>query len=358
MASVAAVAACVIGLLTAGVTPGAAAPGAREAGLSLARQVGQLIIATYPASVPPPSILAAVRAGRVGAIILMGANTDDSVAVTRRATDALQRAATAGGNPKLLIMTDQEGGEVKRLPGPPTYAADQMGSPALAGAQGYATALMLRRAGVNVDLAPVADVQRVDGFMAKQQRTFGTSPAGVAAAACAFARGLVRGGVGYTLKHFPGLGDALTSTDTGPVTVPESASEVEADDAAYRSCGRGRLAVVMVSSASYPSLTGDLPAVMAPSIYTKLMPKERIDALTISDALQTPAITRWPDAAGRAVAAGLDMAMYAGTEAGAFKGYATLLADARQGRLGRSRIAAAAAKVLALKQALGLTAAA
>jgi beta-N-acetylhexosaminidase len=229
-----------------------------------------------------------------------------------------------------------------------------MDNPSLAGSQGYATALMLRKAGVNVDLAPVADVTGVDGFMTTEQRTFGSSSPAVARAACAFARGLVKGGVAYTLKHFPGLGDAMKSTDLVPVAIDEPAAEVEAGDAAYRSCGSGPLALVMVSSASYTHLTGDLPAVMTPSIYSKVMVQDGISALTVSDALDSGAIKPWPSAARRSIAAGLDMAMYPNSEAGALDTYSKLLADVRTGRLSPGRVRAAAMRVLALKRALGL----
>jgi len=329
-------------------------PGPSAPPKSVDRQVGQLITATYSGTVPPPSILSAVRAGKVGAIILMGDNTGGSVTVTRRATRSLQQAARAGGNPGLLIMTDQEGGEVKRLNGPPAYAAAQMGDPALAERQGYATAQLLRRAGINLDLAPVADVTVVNGFMTTEKRTFGNRSAAVASAACAFASGLARGGVAYTLKHFPGLGDAIPSTDVRPVAISEPAAQIDADDAAYRRCGHGRLAVVMVSSASYTQLTGRLPAVLSPVTYQRLLPGDGVSALTISDTLQSGAIQPWPGAARRAIAAGLDVVMYPGTESGALTAYRQLLSAVHEGRLSRARVAAAAARVLALKRALGL----
>jgi beta-N-acetylhexosaminidase len=323
--------------------------------LALGKAVGQLIIATYNGTTPPASILSAVRAGKVGAIILMGDNTGDRVAVTRRATNALQRAARLGHNPGLLIMTDQEGGEVKRLPdGPPAYAAAQMSNPQRAGYQGYQTGELLKRAGVNVDLAPVADVSVIDGFMTQERRTFGSSPAVVARAACAFAAGLKRAGVAYTLKHFPGLGDAEQSTDNVPVDVEQSAAGIHADDAAYRSCGHGPLAVVMVSSASYKHLTGRLPAVMSPVIYRTVLPEDGVSALTISDSFQSGAIAQWSHPARRALAAGLDMVMYPGEESAALSAYPALVADVNSGALSRARVTAAADVVLALKRALGL----
>ena len=221
-------------------------------GLSLAKALGQLVVARFAGPTPTSSILAAVRSGQVGGIILFADNTGRGVAATGALVSRLQSAARAGGNPRLLIMADQEGGLVKRLPGPPDVSASQMHSPAVAAQQGAATAQLLSSAGINVDLAPVADVSRVNGFMTQEHRTFGSDPAVVAHAACAFAAALSAGGVAYTLKHFPGLGDAYSSTDSGPVAVTASQSQLYADEAAYRSCGAGSRALVMVGSASYP----------------------------------------------------------------------------------------------------------
>jgi beta-N-acetylhexosaminidase len=301
-------------------------------------------------------MLSAVRAGRVGAIILMGDDTTGGVSGTRAAVDRLQAAARAGHNPGLLVMTDQEGGEVARLPGPPDGSAAQMGGTSSASVyeQGVLTARMLRAAGVNVDLAPVADVTRIDGFMTREQRTFGSNPIAVAAHACAFARGLASQGVGYTLKDFPGLGDALHTTDAQPVRIDEPAPEIRADDAAYRDCGHGPLASVMVSSASYTHLTGDTPAFESPLIYRRVMRSDGISALTISDSLESGATDVLRAPARTAINAGLDMVMYPGLQSASARAYAALLAAARAGTLSTGRVYAAAARVLRLKRNLHL----
>lgn len=323
-------------------------------GLSLPKAIGQLIISTYAGTTPPAQMLDAVRAGETGGVILMGDNTAGGVSSTRAAVNMLQAAARAGRNSRLLIMTDQEGGEVKRLPGPPEYSAAQMGDPALASAQGRVTGQLLRTAGVNLDLAPVADVTRVDGFMTEEHRTFGSSPADVANAACAFAGGLERERVGFTLKHFPGLGDAVASTDNEPVSVSEPASEITADDAAYRKCGGDSLASVMISSASYSHLTGSTPAVLDPRIYHHLLPNDGVRGLTMSDSFESGAIDPLQFPARIAINAGLDMVMYPGTETASAYAYSALLHDAEHGSLSVSRVYAAAHDVLAYKQTLNL----
>jgi beta-N-acetylhexosaminidase len=301
-------------------------------------------------------MLADIRAGMFGSVILMGDNTAGGLAATESAIRELQQASRQGGNPGLLIMTDQEGGQVRRLPGPPNDPASGMSDPGVAYQQGTATGAFLKQAGVNVDLAPVADVPRIDGFMAQEQRTFGSvgaRPRAVAAATCAFARGVASQGIAYTLKHFPGLGDAVQSTDNVPVSINEPYRQLERDDTAYAECGRSPLALVMVSSASYPALTGTVPAVLSPRIYG-ILANEGAGAVTISDSFESGAIHRLAAPARTAVNAGLDMVMYPGYQSAAELGYRVLLRDAETGSLNTFNVRAADDRIRALKSRLGL----
>jgi beta-N-acetylhexosaminidase len=323
--------------------------------ITLAKAVGQLLVWPFSGTSIPQSLLSAVRQGEVGGVIFMGDNTGAGVPATYALARELQLAAKSGDNPGLLMMTDQEGGEVKRLSGPPDFSASHMSNPGTALVQGEQTATLLQQAGINVDLAPVADVARMPtGFMAQEQRTFGSTPATVAVAACAFARGLSGSGVGYTLKHFPGLGDAIASTDTGPVSVDEPAKLLYEDGAAYRMCGHNPFALVMVSSASYPEVTGNTPAVLDPDTYGAFMHEDHIDAVTISDDFDAPALSGLNMPVVTAINAGLDMVLYAGEESSARTAYQALLAAAERGSISRQRLEAADAKILALKRVLGL----
>ena len=314
-----------------------------------------MIVARFAGTTPTNSILAAIRAGDVGGIVLFADNTARGVRATRSLVRKLQDAATAGHNPRLLIMTGQEGGQAEAFAGKaPVFSASRMGNPVLAARRGAATARLLRAAGVNVDLAPVADVTRLDGFMTLEHRTFGSDPAKVALAACAFAKALAHGKVGYTLGRFPGLGDAAANTAAGPVSVDESAAMLHADDAAYRRCGAGSRALVMVSSASYPQLTGSAPAVISPAIYDQVLPSDGVHVVTISDDFQAQAIAGLPGPAHDAINAGLDMVMYAQTEAASANAYQRLYQEAEQGAISQARIRAAWLKVRKLKQSLHL----
>ncbi|HWH12660.1 MAG TPA: glycoside hydrolase family 3 N-terminal domain-containing protein, partial [Solirubrobacteraceae bacterium] len=214
-------------------------------------------------------------------------------------------------------------------------------------------------AGVNVDLAPVADVRRnTNGFLAVEHRTFGSTASTVAARACAFAKGVGSSGVVSTFKHFPGLGRAVASTDTGPVTITASAGAIRADDQAYRTCAgpAGPPSIVMISSASYPRLTGgELPAVLSPEIYTTELPVEdHVTAPTISDDLGAGALARLPSVGLRALDAGLDLLLYGTNSSAVGRAYATLVAAARSGALPAARLQAAGSRILALKHSMGL----
>jgi beta-N-acetylhexosaminidase len=315
--------------------------------------VGQVVVGRYPGPRPSAAFLARVRAGQLGSVILFADNTTAGLAATRHAIAELQAAARKGHNPPLLIMTDQEGGVVRRLPGPPQLAPAAMTSTAIAHAQGVATGRFLRSVGVNVDLAPVADVERAsNSFLGA--RSFGSSPALVAARACAFASGLRAAGVAYTLKHFPGLGWAGANTDVQQVRIPVAAARLRIGYAAYRACGASPDAMIMISSAIYPSLTKSAPAVTSPRIYAHELPTALRQArhLTISDALDTPALAAQKTPALQAIVAGLDLALFAGNERESAVAYRQLLSAVRRGSLPQSRLRSAVFAVEQLKRRL------
>jgi beta-N-acetylhexosaminidase len=326
---------------------------ARPASL-INRQLGQLIVGRFTGTQPSAGFLARVRTGQIGGVILFADNAARGVNIVRQSIRRLQDTAEEGGNPPLLMMADQEGGTVRRFPGPPSVAPSAMSSDSIALQQGEATGRLLRSVGVNVDLAPVADVKRAPGSFLGT-RSFGDDPREVAARACAFAQGLASEGVAYTLKHFPGLGRATASTDVGPVSIDASAEAIRDDDQAYLMCGSSPLALVMVSSAIYPNLSGPLPAVMSPLIYQRELPMAIPGPAgpRISDDLQAPALAVQAAPARRAIDAGLDLALYASTEQGSAAAYRTLLADVRSGAISVPRIRQADQTIQTLKGGLG-----
>jgi beta-N-acetylhexosaminidase len=312
-----------------------------------------MIVARFPGEQPSQAFLRRISLGQIGGVILFADNIVGGPANVRALTHELQLAARRGGNAPLLIMADQEGGTVRRIAGPPYLAPRDMGSAATAFQQGRAAGSLLRSFGINVDLAPVADVE-VDSNSFLGTRAFGSSPALVADRACAFAAGLAKEGVGYTLKHFPGLGTATASTDNGPVSIAAPTAALRADYLAYAKCTNNPLAMVMVSSAIYPSLTGPLPAVMSSLTYTRelrfVAPQANVP--TISDDLQAPGLDSQSTPARTAINAGLDIAMYAQTEDGSAEAYQLLEQDVADGQISAERLREAGQAIMRLKQAI------
>src|SRR5262249_12099916 len=140
----------------------------------------------------------------------------------------LQAAARAGGQLPLLIAIDQEGGVVKRLPGPPTLAPPAMRSAAVARAQGISTGRHLHSLDIGLDLAPVLGRPAPSrAFIAA--RAFPSSASSVG-----FAQGLAAGGTAATAKHFPGLGRLLQDTDLHPGVVRASRAALARDLEPFR----------------------------------------------------------------------------------------------------------------------------
>jgi beta-N-acetylhexosaminidase len=341
-------------LVVAAVLTGAA-PAA--SGPATPQLVGQLLLVRMQGTTPSPAFLQRVRLGRIGGVVLF---SDDLGPDARRAVATLQAAALAAGQPPLLIAVDQEGGIVKRLPGPPTLAPPQMTTPTLARSQGAATARSLRLVGINVDLAPVLDVG-YGGFITP--RTFGSTPGAVAARGIAFADGLASGGVGATAKHFPGLGRATVNTDDASVVVHATAAQLRSDWLPFRAAASHGIGAVMVSTAIYPALGSRLPAAFAPGIVRDLRREVGFRGVIVTDALRTPAVERLystPEAAVRAVAAGDDLVLaagptdaYADTDGASTASFSALVAAVGSGRIPLARVRAAYERVLALKAAVG-----
>jgi beta-N-acetylhexosaminidase len=321
---------------------------AREAvdRLSLRQQVGQVTISSFPGSARPEYIRRRLRARETAGVILFGSNAGDR-ATWRRLTRQLQQA----GHGRALIMVDQEGGDIRTVShvGPPSGQPFQ-GSPAAVRRFARATGRGLRNAGINVNLAPVADVPRPGSVMAT--RSFVGDERDVAARTRASIRGLRDAGVAATAKHFPGLGGATVNTDDAPATVR---TPIERDLVPFRAAIAEGVPLVMLSHASYPELDSRRIASQSRAIVTDLLRRRlRFEGVIVTDSLEAQAVlarSGVADAAERSIRAGADLILMTGS-ASWNDVFPHLLAEARADRAFRRHVRDSAARVLALKRAL------
>ena len=334
-------------------------PAAGTKALTPEQLAGQHVVFPFAGLTPPRALLARIRRGEAAGVIFLGSNLGTPAQV-RALTRRLQGVPRPPGlREPLLLMVDQEGGSVQRLPGGPSRSAPAMaatGDPAVARAEGHATAATQRAGGKNVDLSPVVDVVRPESALQAEGRGFGFSSRSASRFGAAFARGLREGGVAATAKHFPGFGAAVANTDTGAVRIAVPLRELRAvDRPPFRAAIEAGASLVMVASAIYPALSA-APAVLSPRIVqSELREGVGFDGVTISDDLEAPAFDAYGGARGAAVKAtraGVDLLLFARTYAGAARASAALASAIRSGSIDRDGLDASLQRVLALRARL------
>jgi beta-N-acetylhexosaminidase len=348
-----------IGAFVLGATLGdGSAPRPQPAStLSIPHLAGERIVAGFSGTTVPSGLERALGEGRVAGVILFADNLP-SRAAGRRLIARLQsiRRPRALRDP-LLVVVDQEGGLVKRVAGPPSVSAEEMGErgAAFSRQQGRQTATSLRDLGINVDLAPVLDVARPGGTIASAERGFGATAQKVAATAVPFAAGLQAGGVAATAKHFPGLGKATENTDFAVqrIGLPKQMLR-RIDEPPYRSFAAIGGDLVMLSTAIYPAFSPDPAAFSRPIATGELRNRLGYEGVSITDALDTVAVRAFGGPAKSGVAAaraGSDLLLFT-APAPAEQAWRALVAKLRRGALDREEFEAAAQRVLDLRREL------
>ena len=355
--------------LAAGSTGGASETmGTEPFGLSPAQQVGQLVIWSYPGLTPPPALFDAIRAGLVGGVIFFGENINrsDRSQIQAVTGELAQAQADSGIGYPLLLMTDQEGGIVQRLPGAPGISEKQIGASAdpvgAAQSAGTGAAQNLLNAGMNCNLAPVLDVYRQAGNFDDQfGRSYSMDP--VVCGECGAASVAVQQqlGVVTTGKHFPGLGAATRAqnTDLGPVTLDVSLSDLRSiDELPFTYAINANVDMIMTSWATYPALDPDLPSGLSPRIVRgELRGRLKFRGVTITDAIEAGALQNFGDTGERAVAAaaaGMDIVLCSARDISQGQDAVDALqAAVADGQLDRGEAIHALQRVLALRGQLG-----
>ncbi len=333
--------------------------------LDLAGRAGQVLMVGVDINDPQPGY-AELAPYRIGSVFLAGRSTA-GVDVIRTAVMPLQTDALGTTGAYLHLAVDQEGGNVQSLRGPgftdlPTALEQAAAGPEALGTQAAGWAAELARAGITLDLAPVADVVPAGTAagnppIGASSRQYGSDPAEVAPLVAAVTAALERAGVGATVKHFPGLGRVRVNTDTSTGAVDE---QTTADDPALQPFVAGIEAgttAVMVSSASYPQLDADNLAPFSAAIIQGLLK----DRLAFTGVVVSDDIGRAVAVSGRApgqravdfVAAGGDLVLTVDV-GDAQPMSAALIARARSDSAFAERLSDAALRVLRSKQRAGL----
>jgi beta-N-acetylhexosaminidase len=337
------------------------------AGMSEAQRIGQLFMVGLPGDRVTADLRAAIAEYHFGSV-LFTRSTDAGVTAIRAVSDALQLQATeaATHGVPFFVAANQEGGTVQALSGP---GFDVIPSALTQG--GYTSQLIERKAqmwasqlaaaGVNLDLAPVADVvpAGTDGQNAPigmYQREYGHDPATVSSHVVAFSAGMREAGVATAAKHFPGLGRVEGNTDfTSDVTDSVTTRHDPYLQPFAQAVGAG-VPFVMVSLATYERIDPNHLAVFSPTVIGGMLRGDLgFRGVVMSDSLSATAVASIPAGtrALRFVSAGGDMIVVNPTD------QAIAMAGAMAERVARSsvfraRVDDAALHVLRAKEAAGM----
>src|SRR5713226_7852210 len=289
--------------------------------MTLEEQLGQVLMVGFSGSTPSQEIIDLIQRHHVGNILLFARNVRDARQVLELTQRLQMLASEAGQRYPLLIAIDQENGLVQRLGEaatifPGNMALGATGSEEIAYKVARASGRELKALGINMNLAPVVDVNNNPANPVIGVRSFGEDPQLVARLGAAMVKGYHEAGIFCCLKHFPGHGDTAVDSHLALPTIPYTLDRLETLELVpFRGGIEAGAESVMIAHVSFPALTQQdtLPATLSPAIVQGLL-RERLgfNGLILSDCLEMKAISETfgtERAAVMALQAGIDLVL-------------------------------------------------
>ncbi len=331
--------------------------------MTLDQRIGQLFMVGFTGTEPTPEIIDLIQRWHVGGIILFSRNCRDARQVSRLTHDLQAIAREAGHRAPLLIALDQENGLVRRLGEsitnfPGAMALGATGDQDLTYAIARATGQELRALGVNMNLAPDADVNNNPANPVIGVRSFGEDPQLVARLTAAAVRGYRAAGVVSDLKHFPGHGDTAVDSHLGLPSVPHTRERLERIELPpFRAGIAAGADTVMLAHLRLPNLThaeadDDAPASVSPTVVRLLRETLGFSGVILTDCLEMDAIAATlgvDQGALLALRAGVDLVLISHHSAPQRAAIERARAAVASGELAEETIRQAAQRILALK---------
>lgn len=333
--------------------------------LTLEEQIGQLLMVGFPGTTPTPQLIKLIQQYHVGNIIFFSRNVQSARQLHELTSSLQEIAREAGQRQPLLIAIDQENGMVQRLGEdatifPGNMALGAVGTEQSAYEVALAAGLELRALGVNLNLAPVVDVNNNPANPVIGVRSFGEDPRQVARLACAQIRGYQDAGVATCIKHFPGHGDTATDSHLAMPTVPYEMDRLEnVELIPFKSGIAAGTDCVMTAHIYFPALMGatNLPATLSPAVIRQLLREQLgFQGVILTDCLEMNAVSETVGVGRGAVLAqqaGNDLILISHRYDRQLAGLEALKAAVQSGEIAPEAIREAAERVLALKRRLG-----
>jgi len=322
--------------------------------MSLDDKLGQLIMLEFNETSYSDNLDYAINTLHVGGVIMYDIQIN-----TFNQTKGDIAHMQARSQVPLMISVDQEGGIVNRLHkiyGDAMSATDieATGSTAVAAQQGLKTSQQLKALGMNVDLAPDVDVNEVGGYD-MIDRTFGNTPQEVEKYAAPYMQAMQGNGTIACIKHFPGLGAAVTDAHTSLPVVNSSAQQIYNVDLApfkYFIQSANPLlnpGMIMPTDVLMPAIDSKNPAELSYKFITGILRNQfHYDGVVMTDALYMDGMNRFT-AAVQALQAGDDMILGPNDSDQTAITIQTIKDAINHGQLSMARIDESVTRIIALK---------
>ncbi|MGE5579128.1 MAG: glycoside hydrolase family 3 protein [Bacillota bacterium] len=332
----------------------------RISNLSLEEKVGQVFMFGFR-GIQPSDAAYAVNDLKAGGIIYFARNVG-TVAETHALSESLQGMAKDAGLPPLFLSADQEGGLVSRLtaglPGMPgAMGLGAAGDPCLAQKVSAAIGLQLRAAGINMNLAPVLDVNNNPSNPVIGVRSFGENPAKVSDLGRAAVSGYLSSGICPVGKHFPGHGNTSVDSHVDLPVLDETLESMERTELRpYRAAIAAGLPAIMTAHIVFRALDPANPATMSPAVLQGLLrTRMGFKGLILTDCMEMQAVSRSPgtvQASLQAFRAGADLILISHTRELQAEAYRALLNAVRAGEIPEERLDVSVERILAAKRSM------
>lgn len=323
--------------------------------MTLREKIGQLFMLGFAGTSLTKDFGRFFTDSRPGGVILFARNLEAPAQIAKLTNDLQDLSPRI----PLLISIDQEGGRVSRLPAgftvfPPCGVLGRCHSFELAYAAASATAAELRAVGINMNLAPVLDLDTNPDNPIIGDRAFGADPELVSTLGLATIAGLQDHRVIACGKHFPGHGDTAADSHKELPVVRASQDRLRARELRpFRSAIEDGLATIMTAHVLYPALDEHRPATLSPTILTTLLREELgFQGPILTDDLEMRAILDHLDireAALRALEAGSDILLICQDQERQAAAMEAVLESVQQGRISEERLQRSLRRIMDLK---------
>nr|WP_223067124.1 beta-N-acetylhexosaminidase [Paenibacillus caui] len=332
--------------------------------MDLRQKIGQMLLCGFEGTEITEEMSRLIEEYPIGGVIYFARNVHSVRQIGKLSSD-LQSAAKAAGQLPLWISIDQEGGMVARItegialmPGAMAVAA--AGSVQDAYESAWISGRELRALGINLNFAPVLDVNNNPQNPVIGVRSYGESPKQAADFGSAVIRGLQNAGVAATAKHFPGHGDTDVDSHLDLPTISHDRERMEQIELVpFKRAIEEGVDAIMSAHIYFPALEQEkLPVTLSRSVLTGLLREELgYEGIITTDCMEMNAIAEHygtVEAAVMAVEAGADMVLIShrrDRQQGAFE---ALEQAVREGRISEERIDASVRRLLHYKENRGL----